>query len=225
MKKFSIISIIIILSLSYNIYGNFATNLKTTKVKDANNKRRKTMLSQTSKEDKQKEVRMKKELSPIYDFEMLSIDQEKVSLKKYKNKLMLIVNVASKCGYTYQYKGLQALYTKYKDKGLVILGFPANNFLWQEPGSDSKIKAFCTSKYGVDFPMFSKISVKGRKAHPLYKFLTSKKSNPGFDGRIGWNFTKFLTNRNGKVIARFSPKTKPFDPKIIEAIESALKNK
>ena len=159
----------------------------------------------------------------IYDFNMLSIDQQEISLEKYKDKVLLIVNVASKCGYTKQYKELQELYIQHKKNGLVILSFPANNFLWQEPGSDSEIKAFCTSKYGVEFPMFSKISVKGKKTHPLYKFLISKKGNPDFYGKVRWNFTKFLIDRNGKIVDRFSPKTKPSDPKVAKAIITALK--
>ncbi len=161
----------------------------------------------------------------ILNFDMTSIDHENVPLKKYAGNVILVVNVASKCGLTPQYKGLQAIYKKYKDKGLVVLGFPANNFKEQEPGSDKEIKEFCSVNYGVDFPMFSKISVKGDDIHPLYKFLTSKTENPGFDGDIRWNFDKFLADRNGKIIARFHPKTKPEDPKVISAIEDALKMK
>lgn len=159
----------------------------------------------------------------MYEFAMKDIDGNNVKLDAYKGKVVMIVNTASKCGNTPQYEGLEALYTKYKDKGFVILGFPANNFMGQEPGTEKEIKEFCTLKYGVTFPMFSKISVKGADQHPFYTFLTSKESDPGFDGDITWNFEKFLTDKSGKVIARFTPKTKPDDPKIVEAIENALK--
>lgn len=159
----------------------------------------------------------------VYEFTMKDIDGKDVKLDNYKGKVSLIVNTASKCGLTPQYEGLQALYDKYKDKGFVILGFPANNFMGQEPGTEKEIKDFCTLKYNVTFPMFSKISVKGTDQHPFYTYLTNKESNPGFDGDITWNFEKFLVGKDGKVIARFSPKTKPDDPKIAEAIEKALK--
>lgn len=158
----------------------------------------------------------------MYEFTMKDIDGHDVKLDTYKGKVLLIVNTASKCGLTPQYEGLEALYNKYKDRGLVILGFPANNFMGQEPGTEKEIKEFCTLKYNVTFPMFSKISVKGTDQHPFYTFLTNKESNPGFDGDITWNFEKFLTDRSGKVVARFSPKTTPDDPSIAKAIESAL---
>jgi len=158
----------------------------------------------------------------MYDFTMKNIDGGDVKLNAYKGKVTMIVNTASKCGLTPQYEGLQALYDKYKDKGFVVLGFPANNFMGQEPDTEKEIKEFCTLKYNVTFPMFSKISVKGEDEHPFYTFLTNKQSNPGFDGDITWNFEKFLADKNGKIVARFSPKTKPGDPKIAEAIESAL---
>ena len=135
----------------------------------------------------------------------------------------MLVNVASKCGYTPQYKGLEAVYEKYKEQGLVVMGFPANNFLWQEPGSDQEIKTFCTTKYNVTFPMFAKISVKGSKIHPLYKFLTSKETDPEFSGGISWNFNKFLVDRSGKIVARFSSKDEPESVKVLQAIEQALK--
>ena len=134
----------------------------------------------------------------------------------------MIVNVASKCGLTPQYEGLEALYEKYKDKGFVVLGFPANNFMGQEPGTEKEIKEFCTLKYNVTFPMFAKISVKGTDQNPFYTFLTNRQSNPGFDGDITWNFEKFLADKQGKIIARFSPKTVPGDPEITKAIEIAL---
>lgn len=159
----------------------------------------------------------------MYEFAMKDIDGNNVKLDAYKGKVVMIVNTASKCGLTPQYEGLQALYDKYKDKGFVILGFPANNFMGQEPGTEKEIKDFCTLKYKVSFPMFAKISVKGTDQHPFYTFLTNKESNPGMDGDITWNFEKFVVDKSGKVIARFSPKTTPDDPKITETIESALK--
>ncbi len=160
----------------------------------------------------------------IYDFTMNDIDGNPVKLESFKGKVILIVNVASKCGYTRQYKGLQKIYSKYRDKNFVILGFPANNFLWQEPGSNARIKSFCSLKYGVEFPMFSKISVKGKKQHPLYKFLTSKSTNPLFPGKIRWNFEKFLFNTEGKLVGRFHPKIKPEDKRIIELLEKEITN-
>jgi glutathione peroxidase len=154
---------------------------------------------------------------------MTDIDGNDVKMDKYKGKVLLVVNTASKCGLTPQYEGLQALYDKYKDKGFVILGFPANNFMGQEPGTEKEIKEFCTLNYKVTFPMFAKISVKGEDQHPFYTFLTNKESNPDYSGDISWNFEKFIADKNGKIIARFSPRTKPDDVKLIEAIENALK--
>lgn len=162
-----------------------------------------------------------KATSPL-DFTMKSIDGKDVPLSTYKGKVLLFVNTASKCGLTPQYEQLVALKTKYADKGFEILGFPANNFLWQEPGTDEEIKTFCTTKYKVNFDMFSKISVKGSDIHPLYKFLTSKETDPKFSGDISWNFEKFLVDRNGQVINRFSPKTKPDADDVIKAVEAAL---
>jgi len=159
----------------------------------------------------------------IYDFTLNDIDGNPVSLGGYREKVMLIVNVASKCGYTYQYETLESLYKKYRDKGLVVLGFPSNDFLGQEPGSNAQIKEFCTLTYGVTFPMFSKISVKGRKMHPLYQFLTSKATNPKFAGKITWNFNKFLIGADGAILARFSNRDKPDDAAVVEAVESALR--
>ena len=159
----------------------------------------------------------------IHDFTLNSIDGQPTPLAQFKGKVVLIVNVASRCGFTPQYAGLEALYTKYKDRGLVVLGFPANNFLWQEPGTNEEIKAFCTRKYNVTFPMFAKVSVKGADTTPLYQFLTDKKANPSTGGAIGWNFTKFLADRNGKVIARFASKVAPESAELINAIEAALK--
>lgn len=161
----------------------------------------------------------------MYEFTMKDIDGNPVKLDTYKGKVVMIVNVASKCGFTPQYEGLEAIFEKYKDQGFVILGFPANNFLSQEPGTEAEIKEFCSSKYKVTFPMFAKISVKGTDQHPLYTFLTNKQSNPGFDGDISWNFNKFLTDRNGKVIARFDSGDTPQSEKVTSAIEKALASK
>ena len=159
--------------------------------------------------------------SPL-DFTVKDIDGKEQNLADYKGKVVLMVNVASRCGLTPQYGGLQALYDKYKDKGLVVIGFPANNFGGQEPGTEADIKEFCTSKYNVTFPMMSKISVKGDDKAPLYDWLTSEKTNPEFAGDVTWNFGKFLVDRNGNVIGRFDPGTKPGDAKVVGAIEKAL---
>jgi len=158
----------------------------------------------------------------VLDFTMKSIDGRDVPLKTYAGKVIMIVNVASKCGLTPQYEGLEKLYKTYGDRGFVILGFPANNFLGQEPGTNEEIKNFCTLNYGVTFPMFSKISVKGKDQHALYAFLTNKNTDPDFSGAIQWNFTKFLIDRSGKIVNRFEPKTVPEDPGVVKAIEQAL---
>ena len=160
--------------------------------------------------------------SKIYDFTMKTIDGQQKSLADYKGKVLLIVNVASKCGHTPQYTGLESLYEKYKDKGFMILGFPANNFLWQEPGTDAEIKNFCTTKYNVTFDMFSKISVKGSDQHPLYAYLT--KDSP-FRGDVKWNFQKYLIDRNGTVSAKFAPGTEPDDPELVQTLEKLLQAK
>jgi glutathione peroxidase len=158
-------------------------------------------------------------------YTMKDIDGKDVPLSQYQGKVVLIVNVASKCGNTPQYKQLEELHKKYADKGLVILGFPANEFGHQEPGTDAQIKEFCTSTYHVDFPMFSKIVVKGDGQSDLYKNLTSKQTDPKFAGDISWNFEKFLVGRDGQVIARFTPKTKPDAPAVVKAIETELGKK
>lgn len=158
----------------------------------------------------------------IYDFTLREIDGKDVALSSYAGKVLLIVNVASRCGFTGQYAGLQKLYEKYRGEGFLILGFPANDFMWEEPGTDAQIKSFCSMKYNVDFPMFSKISVKGKGIHPLYAFLTGKTTNPAHAGPIGWNFTKFLVDRSGKVVDRFGSKDEPESPKVTAAIEQAL---
>ena len=159
----------------------------------------------------------------IYDFTIKSIDGQPVSLKSYEGKVVLLVNVASKCGFTPQYAGLESLYEKYKDKGLVIVGVPANNFAQQEPGTNEEIKTFCSRKYNVTFPMMAKVSVLGDDQTPLYRFLTDKSSDPKFGGDIKWNFTKFLFDRHGNLIARFEPPVKPDSPEVQTVIESALK--
>jgi glutathione peroxidase len=156
------------------------------------------------------------------NFKMKDIDGKEVNLADYKGKVLLVVNVASKCGNTPQYAGLESTYEKLKDKGFAILGFPANNFREQEPGTDAQIKEFCSATYGVKFPMFSKISVKGDDMHPLYKYLTSVDTKPQPKGDITWNFEKFLIGRDGQVIARFAPKTKIEDPAVMSAINDAL---
>lgn len=158
----------------------------------------------------------------VLEFQVKDIDGKEVKLKKYKGKVLLVVNTASKCGYTPQYEGLQATFAKYQDKGLVVLGFPANNFGGQEPGTEAEIKDFCTTKYKVTFPMFAKISVKGDDQAPLYSFLTNKETNPDFAGDIKWNFNKFLIDRKGKVVARFDSKAKPDGDEVSAAIEKYL---
>ncbi len=142
-------------------------------------------------------------------FQAKSIDGEPVNLKDYEGKVVLIVNVASECGLTPQYEGLQSLYDQYKDKGLVILAFPCNQFGSQEPGSEAEIKQFCSSKYRVTFPMFSKVDVNGPQAAPLYQYLTSQNAEPAGTGKIQWNFEKFLLDREGKLVHRFAPRTAP----------------
>jgi glutathione peroxidase len=150
---------------------------------------------------------------------MKSIDGEDVDLGSYEGKVVLVVNVASRCGATPQYNGLQDLYEKYKDKGFVVLGFPANDFGRQEPGSDAEIKEFCTTKYDVTFPMFSKITVKGADKPKLYQVLTET-ADPA--GEIGWNFEKFLIGKDGTVVGRFKTRVSPDDPDLVAAIEAAL---
>jgi glutathione peroxidase len=156
--------------------------------------------------------------SSVHEFTLPAIDGALAPLSAYKGKVVLIVNVASKCGYTPQYAGLEKLYEKYKDHGFVILGFPANNFGAQEPGTNEEIKTFCTRNYNVTFPLYSKISVSGEDKTPLYKYLTDATS-----GEIKWNFTKFLVDGDGKVIARFEPKVAPDSPELVGAVEKALK--
>jgi len=158
----------------------------------------------------------------IYDFTMKSIDGQPVSLDSYKGKVVLLVNVASKCGFTPQYAGLESLYKKYEGEGLVIVGIPANNFASQEPGTNEEIKKFCSNKYNVTFPMMAKVSVVGNDKAPLYVFLTDKSVNPQIGGDIKWNFTKFLVGRDGKILRRFDSAIKPDSAEVTKAIEAAL---
>ncbi len=157
-------------------------------------------------------------LGALYTIQAQTIDGEKVSLDSYRGKVLLIVNVASRCGFTSQYAGLQELYEKYKGRGLVVLGFPSNDFGGQEPGTESEIKAFCTNSYGVSFPMFSKVTVLGPTKHPLYRLLTAQTG--GADVR--WNFEKFLIDPAGGVVARFGSSTTPTDQALVSALEKAL---
>ena len=160
--------------------------------------------------------------SSIYEFTLPSIDGKPLPLANFKGKVVLVVNVASRCGFTPQYSALESTYEKFKDQGFVILGFPANNFGSQEPGTNQEIKTFCQSKYSVTFPMYAKVSVKGDDQTPLYAYLT-KQANPALTGDIQWNFTKFLVDRNGNVVKRFEPDVTPDSPEVIAAIEKALK--
>lgn len=155
----------------------------------------------------------------IYDFEMTTIDGKPAKLAKYKGHALLIVNTASLCGFTPQYTDLEALHQKYKDKGLRIAAFPANEFGAQEPGSDADIKSFCMTKFALSFDLYSKISVKGPAIHPLYKYLTTE---AGFNGDIPWNFSKYLVNKEGQVVARFGPEANPVGKEITAKIESVL---
>ncbi len=167
-------------------------------------------------------IRGEAAMTNIYDFTMQDIEGKNVSLSAFKGKVLLIVNVASKCGFTGQYEGLQKLHTTYSNRAFAVLGFPANDFLGQEPGTEAEIKSFCTLTYGVTFPMFAKISVKGKDMHPLYTFLTSKETNPAFGGAILWNFNKFLIGRDGTILGRFGSRTKPGDKELVEAVEKAV---
>jgi glutathione peroxidase len=158
----------------------------------------------------------------VLGFQVQDIDGKSVDLSKYKGEVLLIVNTASQCGYTPQYEGLEKVFEKYKDRGFEVLAFPANEFGHQEPGTNPEIKSFCTTKYNVTFPLFSKIVVKGAGIHPLYQFLTSPETDPKFAGPIRWNFNKFLVNRKGEVIARFASEDEPESAKVDKAIETAL---
>ncbi len=157
----------------------------------------------------------------IYDFELDSLSGDEISLSEFEGNVLLIVNTASECGYTPQYKELQELYETYNDEGFYVLGFPANNFGGQEPGSDEEIAEFCELNYGVTFPMFSKISVKGDDQHPLYNYLTQV-DNPDFTGEIGWNFEKFLIDRNGNIVRRFKSNVTPMGDELTESLKELL---
>ena len=159
----------------------------------------------------------------IHEIAVKDIDGKEASLKAYQGKVLLIVNVASQCGLTPQYKALEAIHEKYKDKGLTVLGFPCNQFGGQEPGSNEQIKEFCSTKYNVSFPLFDKIDVNGPKRHPLYTSLAGKDSP--FPGDIKWNFGKFLIGRDGKILKRCEPRTVPNAPEVVAAIEAALATK
>jgi glutathione peroxidase len=174
-------------------------------------------------EDKKESPQEEKRMKSIYDFRVADIDGNDVNLADYKGKVLLIVNVASKCGFTPQYKGLESIYRQYKDRGFEILGFPSNDFMGQEPGTNEQIKSFCQLTYNVSFPMFSKITVKGRDIHPLYKFLTEKSTNPKFAGAVTWNFNKFLIDRRGDIVSRFDSKSDPQSPEVVKAVEEALR--
>ncbi|MDP9034332.1 MAG: glutathione peroxidase [Myxococcota bacterium] len=158
----------------------------------------------------------------IYDFPLKTIDGLPKKLADYQGKAVLIVNVASKCGLTPQYRGLEELQETYGKKGFSVLGFPANEFGAQEPGSNDEIKDFCTTNYGVTFDMFAKVKVKGPGIDPLFDYLTSEKTNPRFAGEIRWNFNKFLLGKNGEILARFEPKVEPMSPEVRQAVEAAL---
>lgn len=160
----------------------------------------------------------------IYDFQLKNIDGKEVSLKQYKGKVVLVVNTASLCGYTPQYEGLEKLYNEYKDQGFVILGFPANNFGQQEPGTNTEIKQFCQTKYSVTFPMFSKVSVKGKDQSPLFTYLTSE-PNPDFTGEIEWNFEKFLIGKDGELLHRYRSEVAPGSMVLTAAIKKAIAQK
>ena len=156
----------------------------------------------------------------IHNFNVQDIYGNKFDFKTLKGKKVMVVNTASKCGLTYQYENLENLYSQFKNDNFVIIGFPANNFLWQEPGSDEKIASFCKENYGVSFPMMSKISVKGSSIHPIYKFLTNKSENGVLDSSVSWNFQKYLIDENGFIVRVISPRTKPDDQSIIDWISS-----
>ena len=181
------------------------------------------LLSVASGGEVKKKVQKEKHMTGIHDFKVADIDGNDANLADYKGKALLIVNVASKCGFTPQYKGLENIYRQYKDKGFEILAFPSNDFMGQEPGTNKEIKTFCQLNYQVSFPLFSKISVKGEDIHPLYKFLTEKSTDPKFAGSITWNFNKFLIDRKGNIVNRFDSREEPQSPEVIRTIEEALR--
>jgi glutathione peroxidase len=176
-------------------------------------------------EDKKEPAKSEKAVPAVLNFKMKSLGGKEVDLSKYQGKVVLMVNVASKCGATPQYTPLQELHEKYKDQGLVVLGFPCNQFGAQEPGTATEIEEFCTENYGVTFDMFEKIDVNGEKAAPLYKYLTSKETNPDSSGKINWNFEKFLISRDGKIVSRFKTQISPDEPEVVKAIEAEIGKK
>jgi glutathione peroxidase len=166
-----------------------------------------------------------KKVPPVLNFKMKKLDGQEVNLADYHGKVVLFVNVASKCGLTPQYVQLEELHEKYAKQGLAIIGVPANEFGKQEPGTDKEISEFCQKNYGVKFDMLSKVVVKGDGICPLYQYLTSKETDPKFSGVISWNFEKFLVGRNGEIVKRFAPKVSPTDPEVVSAIEAELAKK
>ena len=158
----------------------------------------------------------------LHDFSATTIDGKEQSLRDYAGKVALVVNVASQCGLTPHYGGLEELYKSYKDRGLVVLGFPCNQFGGQEPGTEGEIKTFCETRYGVTFPMFAKVDVNGPDRHPLFAWLTEKSAGPNKAGDIQWNFAKFLVDRSGNVVARFGPATAPVSEEVVGALEKQL---
>ena len=161
-------------------------------------------------------------MAGFHDFRMKTIDGDERSLADYRGRVCLVVNVASKCGLTPQYAGLQQLYERYRDRGLEVLGFPCNQFAGQEPGSDAEVKSFCATRYAVGFPLFSKVEVNGAARAPLYAWLTRQPTQPDGPGDVKWNFAKFLIDREGNVVARFAPPTDPAAPELVAAVEQAL---
>jgi glutathione peroxidase len=159
----------------------------------------------------------------VYDYDLTTIDYDRVHLRDFKGKVLMIVNVASRCGYTPQYAGLQKLYLAHKDQGFVIIGIPSDDFGEGEPGSNREIKQFCRRQYDVTFPMMSKVFIEANPRLPLYEYLTDERQNPKTGGEIRWNFTKFLIGRNGAILARFEPGVTPEDPSLVTAVENALR--
>ena len=180
---------------------------------------------ETPKTEPKEKDKKKSQKTPALAFKMKDIDGKARDLRQYHGNVVLMVNVASQCGLTPHYEGLQALYESHKDRGFVILGFPANNFGKQEPGTNKEIKTFCKKNFGVTFPMFAKVSVQGDEQCDLYKYLTNKKAGHDHGGEIKWNFTKILVDRNGRVVDRFSPPTKPDDAKMVASIKKQLETK
>jgi glutathione peroxidase len=158
-------------------------------------------------------------MASLHDFTMKTIDGQQKSLADYRGQALLVVNVASRCGLTPQYKALEEVYQEYKEEGFAVLGFPCNDFAGQEPGSEAEIQSFCSTNYDVTFPLFAKIKVLGDDKHPLYAFLTSQDTSPEGKGEVAWNFGKFLIDKEGNVVARFSPKTAPDSPEVLKAID------